>query len=92
MKYWAKVEVERARAERLLAMDVSDLRGGALMEAIKQRSATRANLAPYRWGDLNEIAGPQVLGRAERACKYAHTLLRMTFGSVADRLVVVIQQ
>lgn len=34
---------------------------------VSKRSRTRANLAPYRWGDLNKVAGPRSLGRAERA-------------------------
>lgn len=34
---------------------------------ISKRSATRANLSPYRWAALNDVAGPRTLGRADRA-------------------------
>jgi predicted pyridoxine 5'-phosphate oxidase superfamily flavin-nucleotide-binding protein len=53
--------------QALLSLDVSSLTGSDLVHMISKRSATRANLAPYSWGDLNEVAGPRTLGRADRA-------------------------
>ena len=53
--------------QALLAADVSGLTGRDLAEMVSKRSHTRANFAPYRWGDLNKVAGPRALGRAERA-------------------------
>ena len=56
-----------ADLQELLALDISKLTGRDLAQMVCKRSATRANLAPYHWRDLNEIAGPRTLGRAERA-------------------------
>jgi hypothetical protein len=53
--------------QALLAADISSLTGRDLAGMISKRSFTRASLTPYRWRDLNEVAGPRTLGRAERA-------------------------
>ena len=48
--------------QALLALDLSHLTGTDLASMVARRSHTRANLAPYSWGDLNEVAGPRTLG------------------------------
>lgn len=53
--------------QELLALDVSSLKGRDLAHVVSMRSASRANFAPYQWVDLNNVAGPRTLGRAERA-------------------------
>ena len=53
-------------------MDVSTVEDGATLSSIVgQRAKARADLAPYRWGDLNKFASKRTLGRAERAANGA---------------------
>ena len=65
-------EAEIAAQDALLAMDVSTVEDGATLSSIVgQRAKARADLAPYRWGDLNKFASKRTLGRAERAANGA---------------------
>ena len=79
-------EAEIAAQDALLAMDVSTVEDGATLSSIVgQRAKARADLAPYRWGDLNKFASKRTLGRAERAANGARLPARLFWVPLCSR-------